>query len=189
MFLGICLQNFPAGIIITPEMRENTMYNELTEQDIAIMEQELEEKRLRELPAAIEEVKRTRAFGDLSENYEYKAAKQVQNALKKRIRYLERMIKSATVIENAYDDDQVGLFDVVELYLEEDDDTEAVQVVTTVRCDPLKGRISKESPMGKLLLGKRVGDRFLVEVNADYSYYAVVRSITKGQDDGTAPIL
>lgn len=189
MFLGICLQKFPQRIIISPEMRENTMYNELTRQDIAIMEQELQEKRLVELPAAIEEVKRTRAFGDLSENYEYKAAKQVQNALKKRIRYLERMIKSATVIENEYGEDQVGIFDEVELYLEEDDDTEVVQVVTTVRCDPLKGRISKESPMGKLLLGKRVGDRFLVEVSADYSYYAVVKSITKGQDDGTAPIL
>ena len=165
------------------------MNNELTAQDIAMMQKELDEKRLVELPAAIEEVKRTRAFGDLSENYEYKAAKQAQNACKKRIRYLERMIKSATVIEDDAGEDQVGLFDLVELYLEEDDDTEIVQVVTTVRCDPLKGRISKESPMGKLLLGKRVGDRFLVEVNANYSYYAVVKSITKGEDDGTAPIL
>ena len=165
------------------------MNNELTAQDIQIMQQELDHLRLQVLPDAIEEVKRTRAFGDLSENYEYKAAKQAQNACKKRIRYLERMIKSATVIENEYGEDQVGIFDRVELYLEEDDDTEVVQVVTTVRCDPLKGRISKESPMGKLLLGKRVGDRFLVEVSADYSYYAVVKSITKGQDDGTAPIL
>ncbi len=165
------------------------MYHELTPQDIQIMERELEEKRLRELPAAIEEVKRTRAFGDLSENYEYKAAKQVQNALKKRIRYLERMIKSAAIIENDYADDQVGLFDRVELYLEEDDDTEVLQVVTTVRCDPTQGRISKESPAGKALLGKRVGDRFLVEVSDTYSYYAVVRRITKEQDDGTAPIL
>ncbi len=165
------------------------MYNELTQQDIAIMQKELDEKRLVELPAAIEEVKRTRAFGDLSENYEYKAAKQAQNACKKRIRYLERMIKSATVISGDYGEDQVGLFDLVELYLEEDDDTETVQVVTTVRCDPRQGRISKESPMGKELLGKQIGDRFLVQVNDTYSYYAVVRSITKGQDDGSAPVL
>lgn len=165
------------------------MYNELTAQDIAIMQQELDELRLKVLPDAIEEVKRTRAFGDLSENYEYKAAKQAQNACKKRIRYLERMIKSATVIEDQAGDDQVGLFDRVELYLEDDDDTEIVQVVTTVRCDPLKGRISKESPMGKQLLGKRVGDRFLVEADSGYSYYVQVRTITKGEDDGTAPIL
>ena len=165
------------------------MNNELTAQDIAMMQKELDEKRLVELPAAIEEVKRTRAFGDLSENYEYKAAKQAQNACKKRIRYLERMIKSATVIEDSADDDQVGLFDLVELYMEEDDETETVQVVTTVRCDPRQGRISKESPMGKVLLGKRLGDRFEVKVNDSYSYWAEIRAITKSEDDGTAPIL
>ena len=165
------------------------MNNELTVQDIAMMQKELDEKRLVELPAAIEEVKRTRAFGDLSENYEYKAAKQAQNACKKRIRYLERMIKSATVIEDSAGDDQVGLFDLVELYMEEDDETETVQVVTTVRCDPRQGRISKESPMGKVLLGKRLGDRFEVKVSDTYSYWAEIRSITKSEDDGTAPIL
>ena len=165
------------------------MNNELTAQDIAIMQQELDHNRLTVLPAAIEEVKRTRAFGDLSENYEYKAAKQAQNACKKRIRYLERMIKSATVIEDTAAEDEVGLFDLVELFLEDDEDTETVQVVTTVRCDPRQGRVSKESPMGKALLGRRVGDRFLVEATPDYSYYAVVRSITKEQDDGSAPIL
>ena len=98
-------------------------------------------------------------------------------------------MKSATVIEDDTAEDQVGLFDRVELYLEEDDDTEIVQVVTTVRCDPLKGRISKESPMGKELLGRRLGDRFLVTVNDSYSYWAVIRAITKTEDDGSAPIL
>ena len=165
------------------------MNNELTVQDIAMMQKELDEKRLVELPAAIEEVKRTRAFGDLSENYEYKAAKQAQNACKKRIRYLERMIKSATVIEDHADADQVGLFDLVELYMEEDDETETVQVVTTVRCDPRQGRISKESPMGKVLLGKHLGDRFEVQVSDTYSYWAQIRAITKSEDDGSAPIL
>ena len=165
------------------------MYNELTPQDIEIMQKELDEKRLVELPAAIEEVKRTRAFGDLSENYEYKAAKQAQNACKKRIRYLERMIKSATVIEDQSGEDEVGLFDEVELYLEDDDDVETVQVVTTVRCDPRQGRVSKESPLGKALLGRKLGDRFLIQVNDSYSYYATVKSITKETDDGSAPIL
>lgn len=165
------------------------MYNELTAQDIAIMQKELDEKRLVELPAAIEEVKRTRAFGDLSENYEYKAAKQAQNTCKKRIRYLERMIKSATVIEDNTTADQVGLFDKVELYLEEDDETEIIQVVTTVRCDPRQGRISKESPAGKALLGRHLGDRVQITVSDTYSYWATIRTITKGEDDGSAPIL
>ena len=165
------------------------MNNELTAKDIEIMQKELDHLRLEVLPDAIEEVKRTRAFGDLSENYEYKAAKQAQNACKKRIRYLERMIKSATVIEDDAGEDQVGLFDLVELFLEDDEETETVQVVTTVRCDPRQGRISKESPMGKELLGKHVGDRFLVNATPTYSYYVQVRSITKSQDDGSAPIL
>jgi len=165
------------------------MNNELTTQDIAIMQQELDHLRLEVLPDAIEEVKRTRAFGDLSENYEYKAAKQAQNACKKRIRYLERMIKSATVIEDNTAEDEVGLFDEVELYFEDDEECQTICVVTTVRCDPRQGRISKESPMGKQLLGKRVGDRFEVTAANNYSYFVQVRSITKGHDDGSAPIL
>ena len=165
------------------------MYDELTEVDIKKMQEEINH-RVRVLrPQLIEEVQTTRAFGDLSENYEYKAAKQAQNACKKRIRYLERMIKSATVIEDAAGENEVGLFDLVELYLEDDEDTETVQVVTTVRCDPRQGRISKESPMGKQLLGKQVGDRFEVTTESGYSYFVKVQSITKSQDDGTAPIL
>jgi len=165
------------------------MNNELTALDIQKMQEELDYRRLELMPELIEEVKRTRAFGDLSENYEYKAAKQAQNANKKRIRYLTRMIASAEVIEDRSAEDEVGLFDLVEVYMEEDEETETLQVVTTVRCDPRQGRISKESPMGRLLLGKRVGDRFQVQVSDTYSYYAVVRSITKQTDDGSAPIL
>ena len=165
------------------------MNNELTALDIRKMQEELDYRRLELMPELIEEVKRTRAFGDLSENYEYKAAKQAQNANKKRIRYLTRMIASAQIIEDVSAPDEVGLFDLVELYLEEDDDTETIQVVTTVRCDPRQGRVSKESPMGKALLGRKLGDRFLVNVSETYSYYAVVKSITKQTDDGSAPIL
>ena len=165
------------------------MYNELTRKDIEKMEAELDDRIRNQRPELIEEVKRTRAFGDLSENYEYKAAKQAKNRNESRIRYLTNMIKTATIIEDHSSEGEVGLFDKVTLYLEEDDDTETVQVVTTVRCDPLKGRISKESPMGKELLGRRLGDRFLVTVNDSYSYWAVIRSITKSEDDGTAPIL
>jgi len=165
------------------------MHDELTKIDLEKMQAELDERRLKLMPELIEEVKRTRAFGDLSENYEYKAAKQAQNRNKSRIRYLEKMIESARIIEDTSAEDEVGLYDRVEIWMEEDEELSTVQVVTTVRCDPLSGLISKESPLGAQLLGRKVGDRFTVQVNANYSYTAVVRSITKGEDDGSAQLL
>ena len=165
------------------------MHDELTKMDLEKMQAELDERRLKLMPELIEEVKRTRAFGDLSENFEYKAAKQAQNKNRSRIRYLEGMIKSARVIDDLSGEDEVGLFDKVEIYMPEDDETEIIQVVTTVRCDPRKGLISKESPFGKQVLGKKVGDSFTVQVNEKYSYTARIKSITKQSDDGSAPLL
>ena len=165
------------------------MHDELTREDIRKMQEELDYRRLELMPGLIEEVKRTRAFGDLSENFEYKAAKQAQNKNRSRIRYLEGMIKTARVIEDRSDENSVGLFDKVEIYMLEDDETDVIQVVTTVRCDPRKGLISKESPFGKQVLGKKVGDRFTVQVSDSYSYEAVIRAITKTEDDGSAPLL
>ena len=164
------------------------MNDELTKQDIKKMRDELDERN-RLMPELIEEVKRTRAFGDLSENFEYKEAKRAQNRNRSRIRYLENMIKTARIIDSASEENEVGLFDKVEIYVPEDDETQVIQVVTTVRCDPLKGLISRESPFGKSVLGKHVGDKFTVEVNENYSYEAEIRSITKTEDDGSAPIL
>ena len=112
------------------------MHDELTREDIRKMQEELDYRRLTLMPELIEEVKRTRAFGDLSENFEYKAAKQAQNKNRSRIRYLEGMIKTARIIDDTAGEDQVGLFDKVEIYMLEDDETETIQVVTTVRCDP-----------------------------------------------------
>ncbi len=165
------------------------MHDELTREDIRKMKEELDYRRLELMPGLIEEVKRTRAFGDLSENFEYKAAKQAQNKNRSRIRYLEGMIKTATIIDDRSDEDSVGLFDEVEIYLPEDDDTEVIRVVTTVRTDPRKGLISRESPFGKQVLGKKVGDRFTVHVNDSYSYTAEIRSIKKTKDDGSIPLL
>lgn len=164
------------------------MRDELTKEDLKMMQAELDQLRA-EMPAILEEVKRTRAFGDLSENFEYKAAKQAQNKNRSRQRYLEGMIKTAKVFSDKAADDEVGLFDRVEIYMIEDDETETIQVVTTVRCDPMKGLISKESPFGKQVLGKKVGDRFTVQVNDNYSYTAEIRSIQKSEDDGSAPLM
>ena len=165
------------------------MHDALTKQDIEKMRAELDERRVKLMPELLEEVKRTRAFGDLSENYEYKAAKQALNRNKSRVRYLERMIASARIIDDRSNPDEAGLYDEVELYLPDDDETERIRVVTTVRADPLKGFISRESPLGRAVLGKKVGDRFTVEVSADHSYPVEVRAIRKGEDDGSAPLM
>ena len=165
------------------------MNDELTAQDIRKMQEELDDRRLRQMPRLIEEVKRTRAFGDLSENYEYKAAKQAQNRCRSRIRYLERMIRTARIIEDCSEEDEVGLFDRVEIYLPAEGEIQTVQVVTTVRCDPLNGLISREAPLGRALLGKKTGDRISVTVGPQNSYEVEIHAITKQGDDGSAPIL
>lgn len=165
------------------------MHDELTREDLKKMQEELDYRRLELMPELIAEVKRTREFGDLSENDEYKTAKRDQNKNRARIRYLEGMIKTAKLIDDRSSADEVGLFDKVEIYMPEDDEAEIIQVVTTVRCDPRSGLISKESPFGKQVLGKKVGDRFTVQVNDSYSYEAEIRSITKTKDDGSAPLL
>ena len=164
------------------------MNDALTREDIKKMQDELDTLRA-EMPAILEEVKRTRAFGDLSENFEYKAAKRAQNKNRSRTRYLEGMIKTARIIEDRSAEDEVGLFDNVEIYIPEDDETQMIRVVTTVRCDPRQGLISRESPFGKAILGKHVGDRFTVFVNENYSYDAVIKAITKSSDDGSAPLM
>ena len=165
------------------------MHDDLTREDIKNMQEELDYRRLKLHPEILEEVKRTRAFGDLSENFEYKAAKQAQNKNRSRIRYLEGMIKTARVIDDRSGADEVGLFDKVEIYIPEDDETQIIQVVTTVRTDPRLGLISKESPFGKSVLGKKVGDTVTVVVSDSYSYEAQIRSIEKSEDDGSAPLM
>ena len=165
------------------------MHDDLTKKDIEKMQEELDYRRNELMPELIEEVKRTRAFGDLSENFEYKEAKRAKNRNGSRIRYLENMIKSAHIISTAAEADEVGLYDKVEIYIPEDDETQLIRVVTTIRTDPLKGLISRESPFGKSVLGRKVGEKFTVQVNESCSYEAIIRSITKSEDDGSAPIL
>ena len=164
------------------------MYDELTAVDIQKMQEEIN-YRVRELrPQLIEEVKVARSFGDLSENFEYKAAKREKNRNDSRIRYLENMIKTAVVLPDAGASDGVQLYDSVTVFLEDEGDTEVYQVVTTMRQDALHGLISKESPLGKALLGRKVGETFHIQVNDTYGYDAVVKAIEKGADDGSVPL-
>ena len=159
------------------------MYDELTAVDIKKMKEELDH-RVRVLrPQLIEEVQTARAFGDLSENFEYKCAKQAKNRNDSRIRYLERMIRTAKVIEVRGAEDAVGLFDRVTLYNEMAKREMEVRIVTTLRQDALKGLVSKESPVGKALLGRRAGERVEVVVSPAVKYFVEIRSIEKGRDD------
>ena len=164
------------------------MHNELTQIDLDKMKQELDYRRIELRPQLLEEVKIARGFGDLSENFEYKAAKREKNRNESRIRFLENMIRTARVYEDKSDSDSIGLYDKVTLWLPEDEEEEVWQIVTTVRQDPLNGLISKESPAGKALLGKKVGDKVYIQVNKDFGYEVAVRAIEKGVDDGSAEL-
>ena len=164
------------------------MFNELTEVDIRKMQEEIDYRMRVVRPKCVEDLKTARAFGDLSENYEYKAAKQELRRCDSRLRYLKKMIETAKVIKADSQADQVGLFDTVDVYFEDDDEVERLRIMTTLREDVLNGIISKELPMGKALMGRRVGDRVLVKVSDDVSYYVQIRALEKGSDDDTLSI-
>ena len=158
------------------------MNDELTAVDIRKMQEELEYRRIELRPKLIEDVQTARAFGDLSENFEYKAAKQDKNRNESRIRYLEKMIKTAHVISDTSKDDEVGINNTVQVYIEEDDETETYKLVTTVRGNSLKGYVSIDSPLGKAILGHKVGDRVTVKVSDAYSYDLIIKSIENTAD-------
>ena len=155
------------------------MYDELTKNDIKKMEEEIEYRKLVVRKEAIEAVKEARAQGDLSENFEYYAAKKDKNKNESRIRYLERMIRTAKV---------VGLYNTVDVYFEDDDETETYKIVTTIRGNSLKGLISSESPLGRALLGHKVGDRVHVQVNDRAGYDVIIKRLEKTVDDGSDAI-
>ena len=164
------------------------MYDELTAKDVQRMEAEIEYRKLVVRKEALEDVKEARAHGDLSENFEYKAAKKFKNENESRIRYLENMIRTAKIISEESADDEVGMNNTVELYFEEDDEVEVYKIVTTMRSNSLKNLISKESPLGVAIFGKKVGDRCEVKVNDTYSYFVQIRKIENTIDDGSDDI-
>lgn len=160
------------------------MREKLTRKDVEKIEQEIEQRKLVIRKEAIEAVKEARAQGDLSENFEYYAAKRYKNQNESRIRYLENMLKTATIVSDQSRADEVGMNDVVEVYFEEDDEVERYKLVTSIRGNSMENRISIESPIGKALKGHKVGDKVEVKVNENYSYILEIRSIQKtGEED------
>lgn len=164
------------------------MYDELTEVDIRKMEEEISYRKNTLAPELGAELKRTREFGDLSENAEYKEAKRLKRKNESRIRYLEAMIRTAKVIEIKKAEDEVGLFDRVLIFNEKMQAEKEIQIVTTLRQNALLGYVSKESPLGSAIMGHKVGDRVLVQVNPTMSYYVEIRRIEKGADNEDLPI-
>ena len=158
------------------------MYDRLTRKDVEKMQKEVDERKLVVRKQALEDVKEARAQGDLSENFEYKAAKQFKNRNESRIRYLEKMIKTATIIDDS-DESQIGLNDSVTIYIEEDDMEECFKIVTTIRSDAINNMVSIESPIGEALLKHKVGDRVYIKINDSDGYYAVIRKIEKSDDE------
>jgi transcription elongation factor GreA len=164
------------------------MYNELTEVDIKKMQEEIDYRMKVVRPKCIEDLKTARGFGDLSENYEYKAAKQELRRCDSRLRYLRRMIATAKVIKSDTREGVAGLFDRVTIEYVEDGDTETITLMTTLREDAINGIISKESPLGKAVMGRRVGETATVRVDGENSYTIKVLEIEKGSDDESLPI-
>ncbi len=159
------------------------MFDKLTQKDIDDMKAEVEHRKCVVRKALLEDVKEARAHGDLSENFEYKAAKQAKNQNEGRIRYLEKMIKTAIVIEDTSKADEIGLGNVIELYFEDDDEVEEFKIVTTIRGNSLKGLISTESPIGKAVMGHKVGERVWVEVDATSGYYVKIQSMKEADPE------
>lgn len=159
------------------------MKNQLTPSDVKKIEEEIEHRKLVVRKEAIEAVKEARSHGDLSENFEYYAAKREKNRNEGRIRYLDRMLRTAEIVETASQEDEVGLEKMIEIYIEEDGITETYRLVTSIRGNSLKGLISPQSPLGEALMGKKVNDRVYVKVNDSYGYYVVIKKISAIVDD------
>lgn len=155
----------------------------LTESDVRKIEEEIEHRKLVERKALIEEVKEARAHGDLSENFEYHAAKRAKNQNESRIHYLEKMLKTAIIVDDTSEDGVVGLNNHVTLYFPEDDEEETYKLVTSIRGNSLGGYISPESPLGKAIFGHKEGETVTVKVSDAYSYEVEIRKIENTTDD------
>lgn len=164
------------------------MREKLTQKDVEQIEKEIQHRKLVVRKEALEAVKEARAHGDLSENFEYHAAKKDKNLNESRIRYLERMLKNAEIVSEQSREDEVGLNNTVELYFEDEDEVEVYKLVTSIRGNSLGGKISTESPLGKAIIGRKKGERVLVKISDTAGYYVEIRSIKNTIDDGSDEI-
>lgn len=193
LYAGTFVRQLMTVMVLEPDTRPaatlagkretGNMREKLTKSDVEKIQAEILHRKLVERKELIEAVKEARSHGDLSENFEYHAAKKEKNRNESRIRYLERMLKTAIIVEDHSKTDEVGLNNTVELYCEDDDQVETYRIVTSVRGSSLNGLVSIESPIGKALLGHKEGDRVFVRVNDEYGYYVVIRKVIKTESE------
>ena len=164
------------------------MAEQLTNKDVARIEAEIEHRKLVVRPACLTAVKEARAQGDLSENFEYYAAKREKNKNESRIRYLEKVLRYAHIVEDDSKEDEIGLENTVTVQFEDDGSTEVYRIVTPIRCNSLQNKISMESPIGKALLGHKKGDRVEVPLPNGGSYFLTILEVENTEDDGTDKI-
>lgn len=167
------------------------MPHELTEVEINKIKEEIAHRQQNVTPQCIAEVQRTRALGDLSENDEYRSAKRELNRNYSRIRYLKALLDNSVVVNYESEADCIGLFDHVTLFYDYGDgETEerTITIVTPLRNDILNDRISKDSPLGKAILGHKVGDQVKITLESGYSYFVKILDLTKGIDDDSLRI-
>lgn len=160
-----------------------TMAHQLTKKDIEKMEEEIEYRKLVVRKKLLEDVKEARAQGDLSENFEYYAAKREKNRNESRIRYLDRMVRTAKIIEDHSGEDEVGIGDKITVWFEEEGEEEIFELVTTAGTDSLNNKISIESPIGKAIRGKKLGSRVKVVINPEVAFYIEIRKIEKSAEN------
>ncbi|MCQ2609428.1 MAG: GreA/GreB family elongation factor [Lachnospiraceae bacterium] len=163
----------------------------LTKKDVEKIEEEIRKRKLEIRPKALEDVKTARAQGDLSENFEYYAAKKFNRENNSRIEYLEKMLKNAVIIDDVDDvstEDVVNMDDYVTVLFFEanvddaDMDSEVYKLVTSIRADSMKKKISIESPLGKAMIGKKIGDIATVSLENGSSYKIKIKDIKKNDD-------
>ena len=167
------------------------MGEKLTKDDVKKLQAEIDHRKLEIRPKALEDVKTARAQGDLSENFEYYAAKKFNRENNSRIEYLEKMLKNAEIIEVVVDD-SVNINNTIKVAFVEDgvDESEwevdQYKLVTSIRTDSLKNKVSIESPIGKALISKNIGEIVTVNLENGRSYELKILEIIKedlGEDE------
>lgn len=155
------------------------MFNELSEEDIVEMQKEIDHRISEIRPRISQDIIEAKAHGDLSENAEYHAARREKGRNEGRIEYLRAMIKTAKKVKQNFNENEVGIFDKITVFFEEEKETQIIQISTTMRNNPASGIISRESPFAHAVLGKHIGDRVEVKVNKEYSYFVTIKNIVK----------
>ena len=149
--------------------------NLLTYVGLKKLEDELHDLKVVKRKAVAGKIKEAREQGDLSENAEYDAAKDEQRDIEARIEEIEKILKNAeVVVEDEVDVDKINVGCTVTVYDEEFDEEMKFSIVGSSEANSLKGKISNESPVGKALIGKKVGDTVNVETQAGEFQYRVL---------------